>query len=179
MVEPSEIKSIRQKLNLTQNQFAKIAGVSQSLIAKIEAGKIDPTYSNFSKIRNALDNYTGHHEKIAEEIMNKKIISIKQDDTLITVNHIMRKHGISQIPVLESNGIIGIVTESSILEANFEKIVQLKAKDVMIDSPPIIGPKTSLKQITGILKHFQLVFVKDKGEFVGIITKSDLLNILV
>ena len=44
--ELSEIKEIRKKFNLTQTQLANVSGVSQSLIAKIEAGRLDPTYSN-------------------------------------------------------------------------------------------------------------------------------------
>ena len=52
--ELEEIKKIRKKLELTQTELADRAGVSQSLIAKIEAGRIDPTYSKTKKIFAAL-----------------------------------------------------------------------------------------------------------------------------
>ena len=42
MDELIELKKLRKKLGLTQNQLAKRANVSQSLIAKIESNKIDP-----------------------------------------------------------------------------------------------------------------------------------------
>jgi predicted transcriptional regulator len=42
-------------LGLTQGQLAKIAGVSQSFIAKIESGKIDPSYSKVKTIFDVLD----------------------------------------------------------------------------------------------------------------------------
>ncbi|MBI2647565.1 helix-turn-helix domain-containing protein, partial [Candidatus Woesearchaeota archaeon] len=49
-----EVKKIRKKLELTQTQLANRAGVSQSLIAKVESGRIDPTYSKTKKIFSAL-----------------------------------------------------------------------------------------------------------------------------
>ena len=53
--ELSEVKVIRKKLGLTQGELAKAAGVSQSLIAKIESTKIDPTYSKVKLIFHALE----------------------------------------------------------------------------------------------------------------------------
>ena len=45
-----EIKKLRSSLGLTQKDLAQRADVSQSLIAKIEAGRIDPTFSKVQKI---------------------------------------------------------------------------------------------------------------------------------
>ena len=52
--ELDEIKKIRKKIGLTQTGLANRAGVSQSLIAKIESGRIDPTYTKTQKIFAAL-----------------------------------------------------------------------------------------------------------------------------
>ena len=57
VVELEEIKEIRKKLGLTQSDLAKRAGVSQSLIAKVESGRLDPAYSNAQKLINALNDY--------------------------------------------------------------------------------------------------------------------------
>ena len=48
--ELEEIKKIRKSLGLTQAELAKRADVSQSIIAKIESGSIDPTLSKAKKI---------------------------------------------------------------------------------------------------------------------------------
>src|SRR3989338_5241600 len=50
IAEITEIKIMRKRHGLTQTQLAKLSGVSQSLIAKLEAGIIDPSYSNVKKI---------------------------------------------------------------------------------------------------------------------------------
>ena len=55
MYDIKQVKEIRKKLGLTQSELAKKAGVSQSLIAKVEAGTLDPTYSNAKKIFAAFD----------------------------------------------------------------------------------------------------------------------------
>src|SRR3989338_3454114 len=48
--ELSEIGKRRRRLGVTQTQLAKLAGVSQSLIAKIEAGKVYPHFFKFNRL---------------------------------------------------------------------------------------------------------------------------------
>ncbi|MEM2547192.1 MAG: helix-turn-helix domain-containing protein, partial [Candidatus Bathyarchaeia archaeon] len=50
-----EIAKRRKLLGLTQKQLAKIAGVSQSFVAKVESGKIDPSYSKVKAIFDVLE----------------------------------------------------------------------------------------------------------------------------
>ena len=42
ITELREIKELRKKFGLTQTDLAELAGVSQSLIAKLESNMIDP-----------------------------------------------------------------------------------------------------------------------------------------
>src|SRR5256885_10717153 len=48
-----EIPKKRKELGLTQSRLALSAGVSQSIIAKIEAGSVDPSYFVVQKLFNA------------------------------------------------------------------------------------------------------------------------------
>ena len=47
---PSEIRAKREMLDLTQSELARKAGVSQSMIARIEAGSVDPRVGTLDKI---------------------------------------------------------------------------------------------------------------------------------
>src|SRR3989338_4182252 len=122
--EIEEIKKIRKSLDLTQTELAKRAGVSQSIIAKIESRRIDPTFSRAKMIFEALSYFEKKHEIKAEEIMNKKIVSIKPDENIKDAISKMKKYGISQMPVIDEHKAIGLISESSLLDA----LIQEKGK---------------------------------------------------
>jgi len=174
--EISEIKKIRKSLGLTQFDLAKKSGVSQSLIAKIEAGLLDPSYTNVKKIFAALDELSKKDELLAKDIMNKKIISVKPNELVISIIKLMKTKGSSQVPVEEKGKIIGIITEKTLIEKLGPDISKLKAKDVMDECPPIITPETRLEVISNLLKHFSIVLVAEKGDYKGLISKTDLLE---
>ena len=173
--ELSEIKEIRKKFDLTQFQLAKIAGVSQSLIAKIEAGRIDPTFSKAKKIFAAIDTLGKKKELKAEQIMTGHIISLKPNDDVRDAIKKMKKANISQMPVIEANKSIGIVSESIILEALLSKKSH-KIKDIMDDSAPVVSKNTSANAVSNLLRFYPIVLVSEDGELKGVITKSDLLG---
>lgn len=52
---PERLAYLRERRNLTQQELAKAAGISQSTIAHIENGKKDPSLSTLKKIAKALD----------------------------------------------------------------------------------------------------------------------------
>ena len=46
----TQLRKIRKQLDMTQHKLAKELEISQSMVAKIESGKLDPTYSYVKKI---------------------------------------------------------------------------------------------------------------------------------
>lgn len=174
-MELQNIKKMRMALGLTQHQFAKNAGVSQSLIAKIESGKVDPTYSKVKKIEETLHFLSAKKEISLDEIMTKKIITVKPSEKAAEVIKMMNSKNISQVPVVEGENVIGLVSESSALEYA-EKLKQCTATEIMEEVPPIVPLTSSISVVSNLLKHYPLVLVKKKGALAGIITKADLLR---
>ncbi|MBK9322412.1 MAG: helix-turn-helix transcriptional regulator [Bdellovibrionaceae bacterium] len=52
---PQRLEYLRGRRNMTQQELAKVAGISQSTVAQIESGKKDPSLSTLKKVAQALD----------------------------------------------------------------------------------------------------------------------------
>ena len=173
--ELSEIRKIRKKLGMTQTELANRARVSQSLIAKIESARIDPTYTKTMKIFTALSDLERKEEIKAGQIMTGKIVSIRPNESIKDAITKMKKLQISQLPVIENHKLIGLVSESTILEALLASKVTF-VKEVMQESPPIVSKTTAIQIVSNLLKHYPMVLVSEEGKLVGLITKSDLIG---
>ena len=174
-IEVSEIKHVRKKYSLTQTELANKAGVSQSLIAKIESGRIDPTYSKVKKILEVINNLSQEKEIKAEQIMNHKVIWLEPDDSIKDAIKKIKHYEISQLPVLSDHKVIGTISEASLLNA----LLQGKGKyvrDVMDDAPPVVSKKASIHIVSNLLTFYPMVLVAENGKLEGVITKSDVLS---
>lgn len=76
MVEPRQLKRLITQLGYTQTGLAKAAGVSQSIVAKIEAGTVDPTFSTLSAISKALRSSLAAKGKRAADVMFLPVIGV-------------------------------------------------------------------------------------------------------
>lgn len=170
----TNLKKIRKQLNLTQHEFAKKAGISQSMVAKIESGRLDPTYSYVKKIEEAIEQLTKTQESEAKDIMNKKVISVNKNEEIKNIINLLTKYDISQVPVLDNDIVVGLITESILLE--HKEDVNKKASEVMGESPPIVAKSAKISVITSLLRFYSIVLINEAGKLVGVITKADILK---
>jgi len=177
MIALNEIKNLRKQLNLTQSDLAKLSGVSQSLIAKIESGIIDPAYSNAVAITSTLEQLSQKKELQAKDVMTKKVTYINSNDSLKLAVKKMREHNFSQLPVFQDKVPIGLITEKDIMNIFLsDKPHNISVREFMEDCPPIVNPHTQISILSGLLKYTNMVLVKDKEKIIGLITRSDLLK---
>lgn len=168
-----QLKKLRTDGGLTQRQVAKLAGVSQAHVAKIENGKVDPRLSTVNRILRVLTEGEG---KKCSDIMTRNVILASPDDRILTVSEAMMKKAISQLPVIQNNKILGTVTEESIIKNLHVNIADDTVKKIM-DSPlPCIPKDADVGNIRPLLTEHPGVLVTEKGDVVGIITRSDLLK---
>src|SRR3989344_9000990 len=92
----SLIKKLRKQIGINQTQLARDAKVSQSLIARLESGKVDPTYSKARDIFTSLERLGSGRIMVAKDLVNRKIVSVKPNSSLRAAAALMRKKGISQ-----------------------------------------------------------------------------------
>ncbi|MCX6771146.1 MAG: CBS domain-containing protein [Candidatus Micrarchaeota archaeon] len=178
MEEASFIGKERRRLGLTQHQLAKMAGVSQSLVAKVESGSVDAAYSKIKALLEALERASLSGERTAREIMHAGIKSVAPSDTLHAASAAMRKLSISQLPVVEAGRVVGSLTEASILACFSERkdIAKTRVSEVMDEAFPNVLPSTPISSVASLLRHHPAVLVLEKGEIAGIITKADILR---
>ncbi len=174
-----EIKKLRKKLELTQQQLAELSGVSQSFIAKVEAGKIEPSFEKVKDISFALEQVGQKNRQKLTEVMTKKIVTCKKETKVSGIIKKMKKFNISQLPVVENSQVLGLVSESTLMEkmAEGENIAELQAQDVMQEAPPIVDHRTQSSVVSNLLKHFPVVLVSIDGKVKGLISKYDMLAV--
>jgi len=177
MEEIANIQRIRKSLNLTQKELAGYAGVSQSLIAKIESDRIDPAYSKAVKIFNALTSLSKKKELKAKDVMTSRVISLSPSDTIKKAIRMMKNYNISQLPVIDNKKPIGRVTEANILDALTREVSpDSSVIDIMDDEAPIVSKDAGVSLVSSLLKQYNFVLVSEKGRVLGVITKADLLT---
>ncbi|MFW6141352.1 MAG: CBS domain-containing protein [Candidatus Saliniplasma sp.] len=172
------VRSMRKKLGLTQTELADKAGVSQSLIAKIENGSTAPSYVNGRKILDKLEEEMVKNttDKKAKEVHSEEVLSLKPDDKIETALEMMDEEAVSQMPVIENGSVVGGITESGLLK-NYDKIERDLPVKSMMDPPfPIIAENAELDVVKKLLVHYPCVLTSKKGQIVGIITKVDILG---
>ncbi|MEM0217755.1 MAG: CBS domain-containing protein [Candidatus Nezhaarchaeales archaeon] len=177
---PEDIRRMRIMAGLTQKELAERAGVSQSLIARIEAGTVDPRLSTLRKILKALIPSIGDLK--AEQVMHRPVIWVDADEPVRNVVELMEKYGISQIPVLDKGNVVGTIHESTLLRhflktKNPSLLFNKQAREVMDEPLPMVSPFTSISDVLALLGGEKpAVLVVNGGKLVGIITKIDIIS---
>lgn len=177
--EVSEVQRRRKLLGLTQTQIAKMSGVSQSLIAKIESGKIDPSYSRVKKLLETMDRLKKKDEKLAKEVMVTKMFKVTEKDKVKKAIDLMHKHAISQIPVFRNGTMVGGVSERTLINLVSEghelnEVLRKEIGEVMDIPFPTVSQETPVKALSSLLSVFSAVVVVKQNKIVGIIARSDL-----
>ncbi len=128
---------------------------------------------------------------IAEEIMSAPVISVTPDVSIDQANRLMTRYNVTVLPVVKSSGnketgshpagFLGMISRMVVEKAIFHQLGALPVADYMtteIATLPESGTLADIQKL--IIEHRQRLIpvVRDK-EIIGVITRTDLLNLLV
>jgi cystathionine beta-synthase len=108
------------------------------------------------------------------------VITVGPEDSLFTAYQRMRMADISQVPVIDGGKPVGIVDESDVLLAvqENEEHFRTPVRTAMTTRLRTLPPSASLADVNRVLDEGLVAMVMDGEEFIGLITRTDLLNFM-
>ncbi len=181
LVDPRQLKKLRVQVGLTQAGLAREAGVSQSIVAKVEAGRVDPTFSTIRALSAALSSKAAAKGRKAAEVMSSPVIGVEADAKLSECVSLMRKNAISQLPVFSSGRAVGTISEGRILEIlstnpDPAKLLDQRVSDHIQPVFATVGRDTPVEALFSLFGYMPAVLVTSGEKVQGIITKIDVLD---
>lgn len=111
-----------------------------------------------------------------------EMLTVNQSDSIRHCFDLMKKHDISQMPVLRDGEIIGSITESEVLSFILENPVlhtEKTAGDIMGEPFPTVSENLAFKQLNKyISKKVPAVVVEDKAGQKHILTQYDIIQMI-
>jgi len=105
-------------------------------------------------------------------------VTCKPDETLAAVNGRMRFHEIDQVPVMDGEQVVGLIDEWDLLRAvkDAPEHFQLPVRQAMVTKLKTLEPDAPLEQVLHTFDEGHVALIVEHGRFLGLITKTDVLN---
>ena len=138
------------------------------------------------------------HRKPVQEIMQRAVITVEPDALVVDAAHIMEEFDVRRLPVVdEDDRLVGIVTDSDILEAETAASVLgnyapdtrqewLTIADIMTRELITVSPETTVGQVVRIFMQQQIggapVIESSPSsgmKLIGIVTEQDVFSMIL
>lgn len=124
------------------------------------------------------ETYGDLRDLIARRHKEHAVVTVNADETVLAAHQRMKLYDVSQLPVLQDGKIVGIVDEEDILlevydnPAHFSEPVTEAMESHLVTVPP----SASVGELLEIFNRGLVAIVVDGNEFLGLVTRTDLLN---
>ncbi len=107
-------------------------------------------------------------------------ITVGPTDILTTAHNRLRNAGFSQLPVMEEGRLVGVVTEDAIIQFVFGKpeLMNAPVAEAMESAFIQLDKTASVNNLVAMLHVQPYAAIMDGNHFLGLITRSDVLNYL-
>ena len=168
--------SILEELGGGGHPYAAAATVKHRTLTQVEHQLVELLYKNIRSRR------------LARDLMSAPPISVPFDTSCRLASEMLTRYNINALLVTgppakdqDSSGLSGFITRQVIEKALFHKLDSVPVNEYMTTEVVTVGPDSDLTEIQEkIIEHKQRILpVTDHKRILGVITRTDLLNILV
>src|SRR5919106_4720204 len=125
--------------------------------------------------------------------MTNDVLAVETFDSIAVARQLMAKHRINQLPVLDNDVLVGIVTDRDVRDAYPTSMMidrgeeidrfadSVTVEEVMTHNIFTVGPETPLQRAVSLLRRHRIgsLPVVQNKKLVGIITRSDILDFVL
>lgn len=181
LIDPRQLKKIRVQLGMTQAQLAKASGISQSLVAKLESGNVDPSFTTMKAISEAMRTQIRSHGRKASDVMSSPVKAVQTHTSVSECISMMKSNAISQMPIYQGSMVAGSVSEAQIVSLlsgaeDPKEILGKPVADFSEPAFPIVDPDTPVDALYSLFNFVPAILVARGERVEGIITKIDMIS---
>jgi len=112
------------------------------------------------------------------ERQHQNLITAKPGDGVKTIIQIMKKHGISQLPVLDGGKLIGIISEGDLVDALLKDPENLERpiSGLVDQNYVVVPPETPVARLASIFSEGKVALIEEGGVVRGLVTKIDFID---
>jgi len=130
-------------------------------------------------LMSAIEKHLGSSPKV-KDIMSAPVVHVAPDMPIFEVHDLFAKYGFSIIPIVEEGRLVGYVTRNTVEKAIYHGLGIQPVAEFMSTDFQVLSPEDTLSQIQELIVqgHQRFIPVLEDGQIVGIITRTDLLEVI-
>jgi len=112
------------------------------------------------------------------ERQHQQLITASPGDGMKAIIQIMKKHGISQLPVLDGGKLIGIISEGDLVDALLKdpENIERPISGLVDQNYVVVPPDTPVARLAAIFGEGKVALIEEGGVVRGLVTKIDFID---
>lgn len=118
--------------------------------------------------------------KSIRDVMTTNVIAVRPECSVRAALELLLKHSITGLPVVDGDRrIVGVLSEKDVLKAFYEDAPDVGA--LMTKDPETLSVDAALVDVFDVLmaNSFRRILIHEKGKLVGLISRSDLMPVVL
>ena len=112
------------------------------------------------------------------ERQHQQLITATPGDGMKAIIQVMKKHGISQLPVLDGGKLIGIISEGDLVDALLKdpENIERPISGLVDQNYVVVPPDTPVARLAAIFSEGKVALIEEGGIVRGLVTKIDFID---